>query len=198
MKLYYSTYGMQKLDVFKALPRLRDMGYEGMEIAVTPGWATDPMHFDSAERKKLAALFNELDFPTPPLMALLSPCVIDDARPPMLSQFAATFDMARDLRGSDEPAVVTTTLGHGALTGSARFRPAAAPTSAPTITSSGPGVPAVEAPGAAHPLHLVAEHRAPENGHQHLARQPGRVHAGLDHRDRAHPGRSPPVGVGRC
>ena len=112
MRLYYSTYGMQKLDVFAALPRLRDIGYEGMEIAVTPGWATDPLHFGRAERKKLAALFNELDFPTPPLMALLSPCVIDDARAPMLAQFAATFDMARDLRVSDEPAVVTTTLGH--------------------------------------------------------------------------------------
>jgi inosose dehydratase len=112
MKLYYSTYGMQKLDVFAALPRLRDMGYEGMEIATTPGWATDPMHFGSAERKKLADLFKELNFPTPPLMALLSPCVTDDARAPMLAQFEATFDMARDLRVSEEPAVVTTTLGH--------------------------------------------------------------------------------------
>ncbi len=112
MKLYYSTYGMQKLDVFDALPRLHDMGYEGMEIAVTPGWPTDPTLFDTVARKKLAALFNELHFPTPPLMAMLSPCVTDAARTPMLAQFAATFDMARDLRVGDEIAVVTTTLGH--------------------------------------------------------------------------------------
>lgn len=112
MKLYYSTYGMQKLDIFAALPRLRDMGYEGLEIATTPGWPTAPMLFDAAARKKLAALFNELGFPTPPLMALLSPCLTDEERAPMLAQFAATFDMARDLRVSDEVAVVTTTLGH--------------------------------------------------------------------------------------
>ena len=35
-----------------------------------------------------------------------------EARPAMLAQFAATFDMAQQLRVSDEPAVVTTTLGH--------------------------------------------------------------------------------------
>ena len=38
MDLYYSTYGMKDLDVLEALPRLRDMGYRGMEIAVQPGW----------------------------------------------------------------------------------------------------------------------------------------------------------------
>ena len=36
MKLYYSTYGMKQQDIFTALPRLAAMGYEGMEIAVTP------------------------------------------------------------------------------------------------------------------------------------------------------------------
>ncbi len=112
MKLYYSTYGMQGEDVFAALPRLRDMGYEGMEIAVTPGWTTDPMRFDDDQRKRLLALLHDLDFPTTPLMALLSPCVTGEARPAMLAQFAATFDMAQQLRVSEEPAVVTTTLGH--------------------------------------------------------------------------------------
>ena len=112
MKLYYSTYGMQELDVFAALPRLRDMGYEGMEIAVTPGWHTDPTRFDTSARKKLAALLTELGFPTPPLMALLSPCATGEARASMLAQFAASFDMARDLRVSDEISVVATTLGH--------------------------------------------------------------------------------------
>ncbi len=75
MKLYYSTYGMKQLDAFEALPRLKDMGFEGMEIAVTPGWPTDPQSMDRAARKKLADLFLELDWPTPALMALLSPCV---------------------------------------------------------------------------------------------------------------------------
>ena len=68
MKLYYSTYGMKQLDAFEALPQLKDMGFEGMEIAVTPGWPTDPQSVDRAARKKLADLFLELDWPTPALL----------------------------------------------------------------------------------------------------------------------------------
>ena len=60
MKLYYSTYGMKQLDVFEALPRLKDMGYEGMEIAVSPSWPTEPVSMDAAARKKLADLFHTL------------------------------------------------------------------------------------------------------------------------------------------
>ncbi len=111
MKLAYSTYAMKKLDVFEALPRLRDMGYEGIEIAVNPSWPTEPGKLDTARREKLAALLRQLDFPTPPLIALLSPCVKGEARPAMMAQFAATFDLARDLTVSDDVPVVTTVLG---------------------------------------------------------------------------------------
>ena len=112
MKLYYSTYGMKQLDAFEALPRLKDMGFEGMEIAVTPGWPTDPQSMDRAARKKLADLFLELDWPTPALMALLSPCVEGDERAAKLAQFRDTFELSRDLRLGDERVVVSTTLGH--------------------------------------------------------------------------------------
>ena len=112
MKLYYSTYGMKQLNVFEALPRLADMGYEGMEIAVTPGWPTEPANLDAAGRKRLADLFRQLDFPTPALMALLSPCVEGEGRSAALAQFRATFELSRALRLDDRPMVVSTTLGH--------------------------------------------------------------------------------------
>jgi sugar phosphate isomerase/epimerase len=112
MYLAYSTYGMKDLDIFEALPRLHDMGYQGMEIAVTPGWATEPSLMDRPARDRLAALFRQLNFPTPAIMALLSPCVEAELRPPMLAQFAASFDLARDLRVSDDIPTVGTTLGH--------------------------------------------------------------------------------------
>lgn len=112
MKLTYSTYGMQKLDIFDALPRLRDMGYEGIEIAATPGWPTEPARLDAGARQRLAGLLGELDFGTPPIMALLNPCVEGEGRAAQLAQFEATFDLARDLRIDDATPVVTTTLGH--------------------------------------------------------------------------------------
>ncbi|NKB69455.1 MAG: TIM barrel protein [Candidatus Latescibacteria bacterium] len=113
MKLYYSTYGMKNLDILQALPRLKDMGYEGMEIAVTPGWPTEPAAMDQAARQRLAELLRRLDFPTPAIMALLSPCIQGEGRAAALAQFDATFDLARDLRLDDEPLVVSTTLGSG-------------------------------------------------------------------------------------
>jgi len=111
VKLYYSTYGMKGLDLFEALPRLRDMGYEGMEIAVTPGWPTEPALLDAAARRRLSALLRELAFPTPVLMALLSPCVQGEDRPTALDQFRATFELGRDLRQDGGRFVVSTTLG---------------------------------------------------------------------------------------
>ena len=37
MKLGYSNYAMKDLDIFEALPRLKDIGYDAMEIAVRRG-----------------------------------------------------------------------------------------------------------------------------------------------------------------
>ncbi|MEE3235388.1 MAG: sugar phosphate isomerase/epimerase [Candidatus Latescibacterota bacterium] len=112
MKIYYSTYGMQELNIFEALPRLCDIGYQGIEIAVTPGWPTNPTIFSKADRKQLKSLLNQLEFSTPPLMALLSPCLPKSSRQKELVQFKATFEMAEELRVDECPSVVTTTLGH--------------------------------------------------------------------------------------
>ena len=111
MKLYYSTYGMKKLDIFKVLPRLKDMGYEGIEIAVTPGWPTEPAAMDQGASKRLADMLRQIDWPTPPLMALLSPCAEGEDRPAALAQFRATFEMSREFRLDDNPMVISTTLG---------------------------------------------------------------------------------------
>ncbi len=112
IQLYYSTYGMKSLDVHEALPRLRNMGYEGVEITVTPGWPTEPAKMDGAARQDLSALLRRLDFSTPPIMALLSPCVTGEGRGEALAQFEVTFELARDLKIDDTAPVVTTTIGH--------------------------------------------------------------------------------------
>ena len=111
MKLYYSTYGMKQLDIFEVLPRLAEMGYEGMEIAVTPSWPTEPARLDAAARGRLADLLRQLNFPTPALMALLAPCARGEQRPEALAQFRATFELSRELRLDDNPMVISTTLG---------------------------------------------------------------------------------------
>ena len=110
--LGYSTYGMQGLDVFESLPRVRDLGYTAMEICVRSGWSTSADLFGKASRRRLVSLFRELGFPSPPLMDDLPICAEAGDRAAMLDRAAQTFRMAADLNFGDQPAVATTTLGH--------------------------------------------------------------------------------------
>ena len=111
MKLGYSNYAMQMVDVFEALPRLRSIGYEAMEICVRDGWQTEAAAFDGPSRQRLVSLTRELGFPPPPLMDGMEVCIQGDERKAMLARAAGTFSMARDVNFGDGPLPVTTTLG---------------------------------------------------------------------------------------
>ena len=111
MKLGYSTYAMQTVDAFEALPRLQSIGYEAMEICVRDGWQTEVAAFDGPSRQRLVDLIRELGFPPPPLMDTINVCVQGDERESMLARAAGTFSMARDVNFGDGPLPVTTTLG---------------------------------------------------------------------------------------
>jgi sugar phosphate isomerase/epimerase len=110
MKLGYSTYAMQRLDIFEALPRIRAIGYDAMEIAVGDDWPTAPHKLDAAARQKLADLLQDLGFPPPVLFGPVPTCARGDARQAMLGRFAGICALARDLNFGGEPAVVTSTL----------------------------------------------------------------------------------------
>ena len=68
MKLGYGTFGMRGLDVFEVLPRLREIGYEGIELATGPDW-TPPEGLDGAARNRLRKLAQGLGFEAPVLGA---------------------------------------------------------------------------------------------------------------------------------
>jgi sugar phosphate isomerase/epimerase len=111
MKLGYSNYAMQMVDVFEALPRLKSIGYEAMEICVRDGWQTEAAAFDGPSRQRLVSLIRELGFPPPPLMDSMEVCIQGVERKAMLARAAGTFSMARDVNFGDGPLPVTTTLG---------------------------------------------------------------------------------------
>ena len=111
MKIGYGTYGMQKLDVFEVLPRLRDIGYEAVELQVGDDWCTAPHKLDTAARGKLTEALKAQDFPPPVLMAGLAVCARGGERPAMLERFDEACILARDLNFADAPAVIVSTLG---------------------------------------------------------------------------------------
>ncbi len=111
MKLGYSNYGMKDVDILEALPRIRSIGYEAIELCARDGWQTAADNFGAQDRKVLSAKLQEVGFPTPPIMEALDVCAIGDARAAMLRRASESFELANDLNLGDGPSVVTTTVG---------------------------------------------------------------------------------------
>jgi hypothetical protein len=65
MKLGYGTYAMPTVDIFEALPRLRDIGYEAIEINVGDNWPTAPDKLSTSDRNRIVSTLQDLNFPPP-------------------------------------------------------------------------------------------------------------------------------------
>lgn len=59
MKLGYTTWGMPEMAIDDALALLARLGYDGVEIAVLPGWTTAIDTLDDAERKRIHQLLDQ-------------------------------------------------------------------------------------------------------------------------------------------
>lgn len=115
MKIGYGTYGMPSEPVFEALPRLRDLGYEAVEINAGDDWPTAPHRLDMPARDRLVKLLQDLAFPPPVIMSLLPICAVDDKA--MLAKFDAACALVRDLNFGETPGVLVSTPGAGGLGG---------------------------------------------------------------------------------
>jgi sugar phosphate isomerase/epimerase len=111
MKLGYSTYAMKDLDVFEAVPRIHDLGYEFLEISARSQWPTSAENFDQPSRARLVKTLQKCGFPPAPLMAELPSCVPDSDWSTSVASFELTCMLARDLNFGSTSAVVTCTLG---------------------------------------------------------------------------------------
>ncbi|MBM4045731.1 MAG: sugar phosphate isomerase/epimerase [Planctomycetes bacterium] len=116
-KLAYGTYGMPKIEPAAALPRLKEMGYEGIEICVAEAWPTAPGKMSKPARQALRGQLADLGLEVPSLM-LLSRVLTDkpDDYRKQLDEFRAAAEMAVDLASGSAPPPLTTTLGGGPLT----------------------------------------------------------------------------------
>ena len=59
MKLGYSTWGMPTVGIDQAVSLIAELGFEGIEITVLPGWTTAISTLDAAERRRILRLVNE-------------------------------------------------------------------------------------------------------------------------------------------
>jgi len=115
MKLGYGTYAMPTIDIFEALPRLRDIGYEAVEINVGETWPTAPHKLSTSDRNRLVNTLQDLHYPPPVIMCLLPICTQSDERKTVLKKFDDACTLANDLNFGDSPIPLVSTPGgiHG-------------------------------------------------------------------------------------
>ena len=70
--LGYSTYATKMLDPFIALPMIKQIGYNSIEICLSDDWPTYPGRFSLEEQDRLKDLCQELEFSSPAFFAGIS------------------------------------------------------------------------------------------------------------------------------
>lgn len=111
IKIGYGTYAMRDLDLYEALPRLRAIGYQAVEVMGEEGWSTSPALMDLEDRKRLAGTICDLGLDLSAVMALLPLCERGEGRSAILEKFRSICILARDLWLKDGPAVLSSPLG---------------------------------------------------------------------------------------
>lgn len=112
MKLGYSTYALSMVDPFEALPKIREIGYEAIEIAMGDIWLTSPDRFKPPDQIKLSALCRSLGFPSPIVFGNIDVCALDDSAE--MAKTLAKLRMAGRMHFDETPILMTTTAGHSA------------------------------------------------------------------------------------
>lgn len=112
VRLGAGTYAFRDVDVFEALPRLRRIGYEAIEILAGEGWPTAPARLSRDDRAALSGAIQDQGFDSPALMVLLPLCEEGRGRQAVDAEFRAVCQLARDLSFSEEPSVVSSPIGN--------------------------------------------------------------------------------------
>lgn len=106
VKLHASTYAMQTLNVDTAIEHLRQIGYDGVELCLMPGWPSEPAKFDASARRRTRAA----GFPIPTLIENFSTLVDDAAHSQTLDRIRTAAALAYDIAPKNPP-ILQTVLG---------------------------------------------------------------------------------------
>ena len=111
LTLSIGTYAMPGVPLEKALTTIAEAGFDGVEIAVHPGYA-DPASLSVAKRKEVKAQLESLGLRLTALMEHLLPA--DDAaeHSRQLDRLARVMELAAHL-GQGQPPLIQTVLGNG-------------------------------------------------------------------------------------
>lgn len=112
MKLSYSTWGMKTVPIDDAVRHCAALGYDGLELAIIPGWPTDAATLDSAERWRIRALYDDAGLELCGISGNVNLLGADPAVDAAAeSRFRGYLDFAAQMQHSGERLIVTTISG---------------------------------------------------------------------------------------
>ncbi len=112
MLLSYSTWGMPTVPIDVAVAHCAQLGFDGLELTVIPGWVTDGATLDVAERRRIRGLYDDHHLALCGLCAntpLLEPDA--DTHAQNEARFRTYMQIATDVQAPGEHLTVSTTSG---------------------------------------------------------------------------------------
>jgi sugar phosphate isomerase/epimerase len=106
VKLSFSTYATQTWEVDRALAMMREVGYDGAELCLMPGWPSEASKLDAAARRRI----REQPLPVPTLIEAFSTLVADAEHAQLLDRIRAAAALAHDV-APKQPPLLQTVLG---------------------------------------------------------------------------------------
>lgn len=110
LRLGFSLYGMKSLPIADALQACAAIGYENVELALGPGYPTEPKLLAAADRQQLRALLAQHRLTVSGVMDNLSLAVDGVAHAKNLERIRAAAELAHDL-APEHPPIMETVLG---------------------------------------------------------------------------------------
>ncbi len=112
MKLGYSTWGMPRVPIEEAIPRLAEMGYDGIELTVLPAYTTALETLDAVRVGQIRRLLTERDLELPAIAAHSNLLSTDAAEHEAnWRRLTGGIDVAVQLAIGDRPPALNTTPG---------------------------------------------------------------------------------------
>ncbi|HTM47130.1 MAG TPA: sugar phosphate isomerase/epimerase [Bryobacteraceae bacterium] len=110
LRFGFSLYGMKSMPAAEAAGLCARIGYKAVEVALMPGWDTEPKQFSPAARKALREKLRDLDLTLPAVMDNLKLLGTESERRANLERLKAAAGVAHEV-SPGPPAVVETILG---------------------------------------------------------------------------------------
>jgi inosose dehydratase len=110
LRFGFSLYGMKSIPVRKALNLCSQIGYKAIELALMPGWDTEPNRLSKADRSELRGKLKDLDLTLPALMENLKLLGPEAEQRANLERLKAAAALAHEV-SPGPPTVIETILG---------------------------------------------------------------------------------------